>query len=389
MGDRKGQLTFEFIVSMLLFFAIVFYVLLLLGDSFSAFSSSSAEQALNSRAALASEVLLRSKGEWIGQVPLSPGLEVGWPEVNSTRMAYLQAFCSADYPRLKNMLDIGQEKVRLESDRHSFVRPNISCKFDGGTACHNSSAGIVTPNTDVGIAFSPAKFAQGMVAADIGDILEYPAGSNLDGLLLGGTVQFWVRFDVDSASMPDDEYTLFYMPVLGSGAPTDHPAVTITYIRDDVVIGRNAKLNFTLNGTSVFTDFVFQADKDHHIAFVFEPLINAYNIYIDGLLKGPDILNQYSQQGPIQPKDYVYVGSKNGVEPSKGVIDDFRIYGFVREGIDIQRDMGNQGGRLLECGPPVPKGVGVANTRRYAYINESVDGIYVPDIAILDVWVWR
>ncbi|MBI4176037.1 MAG: LamG domain-containing protein [Candidatus Aenigmarchaeota archaeon] len=373
---------------MIFFVAIVAYVLVLIANNFSAFSAASQEAALQTKAIQVSELLVRSGGAWSGSTPLSIGLSSGWPEINSTKVAFLDAYCSVDYVGLLGRLDAEQNKVRIEARRKSYLSPNLSCGFDAGFACENNETVLIQPAIQQGVDFVTGRFDIGIFSNE-SDILQYPTANSVGTPLSAGTIQFWVKYQ-DSSQLEDGIYTLFSAQ-LSNGNITG-----IAYIKENG-LPRDNMLNFTFNSTSLLVPFVL-GSGNHHITFVFdalEPDINEmYRVYIDGKRRSPDaFLSAVTQPYPVSITPSVYIGSVSSGRAANATIDDFRIYDSARSEAQIEQDRGNQAGRLLECGLPVPSGISTANAQRIALVNETVDvdsqPVSIVEPVVLNVWIWR
>jgi hypothetical protein len=104
--ERKGQMIFEFMVAAVLFFGIVLYIMSYLNASMATFSDDLYINSLHSKALSASELLVVSEGNWSGSTPISIGLASGYPVLDSTKMQYLQSYCSNNYRDTLDKLNI-------------------------------------------------------------------------------------------------------------------------------------------------------------------------------------------------------------------------------------------------------------------------------------------
>jgi hypothetical protein len=112
MSGRKGQLVFEFVVAAIFFFYIVFYVINYLNATAMIFSSDFYMNSLEFKAIEISELLLHNRGVWNGTVPETPGLADGWPVLNTTKIQYMDAYCSSpiNYEVVLRKLDINSSR---------------------------------------------------------------------------------------------------------------------------------------------------------------------------------------------------------------------------------------------------------------------------------------
>lgn len=95
MRGRKGQMIFEFVVAAVLFFGIVLYIMSYLSASMATFTEDFYVNSLHSKAMVASELMVRSQGNWSGSTPVSVGLAGTYPVLDSAKMSGLQSYCSA------------------------------------------------------------------------------------------------------------------------------------------------------------------------------------------------------------------------------------------------------------------------------------------------------
>ncbi|RLJ10240.1 MAG: hypothetical protein DRP15_00660 [Candidatus Aenigmatarchaeota archaeon] len=112
----KGQLVFEFVISVILFFGIVLYIMNMLNTGVYGFVYKSWDNVLESKGIEITEVLLKQPGLWNDTVPLSPGFVVDWPVVNITKMVYFNTYCSTNYNDLKDLLGLQRKNFRLEAE---------------------------------------------------------------------------------------------------------------------------------------------------------------------------------------------------------------------------------------------------------------------------------
>lgn len=108
MSGRKGQLVFEFVVAAIFFFYIVFYVINYLNTTAMVFSSDFYTNSLEFKSIEISELLLHNRGVWNGTVPEMLGLVDRWPVLNSTKIQYMDSYCSSpiNYENMLRKFDI-------------------------------------------------------------------------------------------------------------------------------------------------------------------------------------------------------------------------------------------------------------------------------------------
>ncbi len=109
----KGQLVFEFLVAVLVFFGIVFYVINYLSWTVSGYSNDFSAENMESEASQIGELLVLNKGSWSGGVPIVVGLAQEWPVLNSTKISWLNASCNSDYGGFVKKLDV-HPKYRMK-----------------------------------------------------------------------------------------------------------------------------------------------------------------------------------------------------------------------------------------------------------------------------------
>ena len=110
----KGQMVLEFIISAVMFFAVILFTINYLNNEVSVFSSDYFTNEVESKAVQVSELLLHSPGVWKSDGSAEAiGLSDEWPVLNMTKVDYMeQYYCSSDnrYNELLEMLDM---KIKL------------------------------------------------------------------------------------------------------------------------------------------------------------------------------------------------------------------------------------------------------------------------------------
>lgn len=109
----KGQLVFEFLVAVMVFFGIVLYSLNYLSWTVSGYSSGLSMENMESKASQIGEVLVMNEGKWAGGNPVVMGLAKDWPVLNSTKISWLNSSCNNDYGRFSDKLGM-QPKHRVK-----------------------------------------------------------------------------------------------------------------------------------------------------------------------------------------------------------------------------------------------------------------------------------
>jgi hypothetical protein len=106
--NKKGQLVFEFVVAAVFLFYIVFYVINYLNTTAVVFANDFYTNSLEYKALHTSELLLRNRGVWNGNVPEAMGLADEWPVLNATKIQYMDTYCTApaNYQTILRKLDI-------------------------------------------------------------------------------------------------------------------------------------------------------------------------------------------------------------------------------------------------------------------------------------------
>jgi hypothetical protein len=102
----KGQLVFEFIVAVVLFFTIIIFVLNILNADVSMYTEGYIIYSLEDKAVDTSELLLKTKGAWSGATPLSVGLASEWPVLDGTKVSNLDDYCDNNYIDFISKLDL-------------------------------------------------------------------------------------------------------------------------------------------------------------------------------------------------------------------------------------------------------------------------------------------
>ena len=133
-GKRKlkGQLIFEFVVAVVIFFAIVLYTLNYLNTQVTGYSNDYYTESVNSKAVQIAELLVMNKGNWTSFGPTVGvkvvGLAEDWPVLNRTKAGALNVYCNANYVALMNNLGVRLQnrlKIVLNETTSSGTVVNI------------------------------------------------------------------------------------------------------------------------------------------------------------------------------------------------------------------------------------------------------------------------
>jgi len=133
----KGQLVFEFLVGVLIFFGILFYVLNYLNCTVSGYREGFGSDSMWIESYKIGELLIMNKGNWSGGVPSVVGLAKDWPVLDEAKIRSLNAYCSAsqdNYQDLKNKLDIEEGRyfavIVDEIGPGGSISPLVKCPSD-------------------------------------------------------------------------------------------------------------------------------------------------------------------------------------------------------------------------------------------------------------------
>ncbi len=111
----KAQMTIEFVISAVVFFSIVLYVLIFLNSSISEYREESYANGLQSMAMQISDLLVHNR---------AVGLSGGYPVINTTLIDKLQERCDNSYHELLGDLEIEHHRIRIrisESDTGGII----------------------------------------------------------------------------------------------------------------------------------------------------------------------------------------------------------------------------------------------------------------------------
>lgn len=105
-NKMKGQLVFEFMIAVVVFFGVVVYVLNYLNGNVSAYSADSLSESRQSKASQIGELLVLNKGNWAGGIPAVVGLSEEWPVLNYSKIMWMNASCNSDYHGFMDKLGV-------------------------------------------------------------------------------------------------------------------------------------------------------------------------------------------------------------------------------------------------------------------------------------------
>jgi len=135
----KGQLVFEFIVAVLIFFGIVFYAINYLSWTVSGYSSGFSVDNMESEALRIGELLVLNSGNWSGGNPITVGLAEDWPVLNSTKISWLNTSCNAlpsGYAKITESLDVHPRyrmKIIIRNETSFLVDCGLGVPISGNS----------------------------------------------------------------------------------------------------------------------------------------------------------------------------------------------------------------------------------------------------------------
>ena len=130
-SKRVGQMIFEFLIAAMVFFGIIFYILNYLSINVATFSSDAYNDMLQSRVTQVSELLVRTKGVWINNTPISLGLVKEWPVLDGNKINSLAFFCDTNYTGMLDMLDLLSGPYNRTYNVHVLINDGdvLDCGF--------------------------------------------------------------------------------------------------------------------------------------------------------------------------------------------------------------------------------------------------------------------
>jgi len=131
----KGQLIFEFVVAVVIFFAIVIYTLNFLNGQVATYSGEYYTESVDSKAVQIAELLVLNNGSWTpGGGLVVAGIAQEWPVLNRTKASWLNNYCDDYYVALMNNLGVSQQnrlKIVVNETRSTGqVRNVVDCPTD-------------------------------------------------------------------------------------------------------------------------------------------------------------------------------------------------------------------------------------------------------------------
>jgi hypothetical protein len=123
---------FEFMVAVVIFFAIVIYVLNYLNGAVAGYSGDALSQSMESKVTQIGEMLVMNKGNWTASGGLGvAGLADRWPVLNRTKMSWLNAYCNGNYAAMLDNLGVNPSKrlkiVINETRQNGAVSTLVDC----------------------------------------------------------------------------------------------------------------------------------------------------------------------------------------------------------------------------------------------------------------------
>lgn len=125
MNRKKGQAVFEFVISTILFFAVIFYILNFLNATIFTFNAEYNNAVLESKSVQVSELLLKDKGKWYSGKPSIVGLASEWPVLNETKIINFNNYCNSEsnYINLIDNFNLGRRKfnINVTTDSDTYI----------------------------------------------------------------------------------------------------------------------------------------------------------------------------------------------------------------------------------------------------------------------------
>jgi len=114
-GKAVGQMVFQFVIAVIVLLVIIIYTVAFLNTNIESYATNMFLNEVESKALIASEVLVKSEGIWSGAIPVSLGLVEKWPVLSMIKIKDLISYCS-DEPGKKavySLLDLGNYSARI------------------------------------------------------------------------------------------------------------------------------------------------------------------------------------------------------------------------------------------------------------------------------------
>ncbi len=126
----KGQLVFEFMIAVVIFFGLIFYVLNYLNGTVAGYSADYSAESMESRASQIGEMLVMNRGVWVSGNPLVTGIAENWPVLNSTKISWLNSSCNTGYEAFAAKLDVPPGKrLKLTVINENSGSKMADCKW--------------------------------------------------------------------------------------------------------------------------------------------------------------------------------------------------------------------------------------------------------------------
>lgn len=140
----KGQLIFQFMIAVVIFFGVMFYVLNYLNGTVAGFSADFSSESMESRASQIGEMLVMNKGKWVSGNPDVVGLAEEWPVLNSTKIAWLNSSCNSGYEAFAAKLAVPPGKrLKITVINETSKAKMAECKW-GQTVSGNATKAETT-----------------------------------------------------------------------------------------------------------------------------------------------------------------------------------------------------------------------------------------------------
>jgi len=137
----RGQLVFEFIITVVVFLGIIIFVLNILNSNVAVFTGDYYSASLENKVVSVSEAFLKTNG--------SVGVEKDWPVLSDQGIIDFEDNCTVDFTGLLNKFDLGDKPsfgvydMRMEIVEIETENTVLTCSSD---PAEPSGVGIVTIN---------------------------------------------------------------------------------------------------------------------------------------------------------------------------------------------------------------------------------------------------
>ena len=146
MRTKKGQMVFEFVVAVIVFFGVVFYVINQLNVAVSTSGTQYFNVDRQNKALLMTEVLAKSPGVWDGTEPHSVGLVDEWPVFNETKIQNFGTFCENEMNYVKLLEAFGMERKLSRDLQFNITITDVDLVTGSSGETVSMSCGRSVPN---------------------------------------------------------------------------------------------------------------------------------------------------------------------------------------------------------------------------------------------------